>query len=172
MYKKEKIHFLITGGTIDSFYDGTKDTVVPNEKSSIPELIKSLKPFDNFKFTQVCMKDSRNLNNDDRKKLLKEIEKSKYDKIIITHGTYTMPDTAKFLEVNLKKKNKTIILTGSMTPLMGFSPSDAPFNLGYSMAKIKELPFGVYICMNARIFTPVETIKAISEGRFYSIFEK
>ena len=83
-----------------------------------------------------------------------------------------VPDTARFLEENLKNKDKVVILTGSIIPLVGFSPSDAPFSLGFSIAKSQELPNGVYVCMNGRIFSPKEVVKTLSEGRFNSIFNK
>jgi L-asparaginase len=116
------------------------------------------------------MKDSRNISQNDRKKILNTIEKSPHEKIILTHGTYTMPDTAKYLKAHLKRKNQTIILTGSMIPIEGFSPSDGPFNLGFSIAEINNLPHGIYVCMNGTIFTPDEVIKILKEGRFASIF--
>ena len=116
------------------------------------------------------MKDSRELNMTDVRKILSTIEKSPCKKIILTHGTYTMPDTARFLVKNLKRKDQTIILTGSMIPLEGFSPSDAGFNLGYSVSQAKVLSSGVYVCMNGRTFSPDEVIKVLYEGRFDSIF--
>lgn len=91
-------------------------------------------------------------------------------KIIITHGTYTMPDTARYLKANLKRDDQTIVFTGSMIPLTGFSPSDAPFNLGYSIAKIQDLPAGIYVCMNGRVFSPNEVVKFLYGGRFVSVF--
>jgi L-asparaginase len=100
------VQFILTGGTIDSYYDATKDTAVPNRHSVIPEYIKSLKINNKVIFTQVCMKDSRSLTQNDRKKILETIEKSVSKKIIITHGTYTMPDTAKYLQANLKRKKR------------------------------------------------------------------
>ncbi len=172
MSKKEEILVIITGGTIDSFYDSTKDTVIPVKDSSIPGFIKSLKTDDVFAFHQVCMKDSRSINNKDLKQILNILNKTKSKKAIITHGTYTMPDSARFLEVNLKRKDQVIILTGAMIPLIGFSPSDAPFNIGYSLASLKTLSPGVYVCMNGKIFSPKEVIKRVSEGRFVSIFNK
>ncbi|MBN1156992.1 asparaginase [Candidatus Woesearchaeota archaeon] len=168
----EKIHFIMTGGTIDSHYDGIKDTAVPNEHSVIPGYIKSLKLYMDCEFTEVCMKDSRNITKDDLKNICNSIDESPHKKIIVTHGTYTMPDTARYLKANLKKKDKTIIFTGSMVPLIGFSPSDASFNLGFSVSKVLELPQGIYICMNGRVFSPKEIIKTIAEGRFSSIFKK
>lgn len=169
--KSSPIHFILTGGTIDSFYDGTKDTAVPNKTSIIPQFVKSLKLYEKVKFTEVCMKDSRDLNLTDLKKILKAAETSPCERIIITHGTYTMPDTARYLQKNLKRKDQIIILTGSLIPLNGFSLSDAPFSLGYSVAKTQDLPQGIYVCMNGRIFAPEEVTKIINEGRFASIFK-
>ena len=168
--RKNLIHFILTGGTIDSYYEGTKDTVVPTEHSTIPRFIKSLHIENALAFTEVCMKDSRGLTETDRKNILRAIEKSEASRIIITHGTYTMPDTARFLEANLKRKDQTIVLTGSMIPLTGFSPSDAPFNIGYAMAQAKSLPAGIYVAMHARVFAAGEVIKNIKAGKFISIF--
>ncbi len=169
---KSKIHLILTGGTIDSYYEGTKDTAIPNEHSVIPKYIKSLKLYEEFEFTEISMKDSRDLTKSDIKKICETVEKSPHKRIIITHGTYAVPDTARFLEANLKNKDKVIILTGSIIPLVGFSPSDAPFNLGFSIAKSQELPNGIYVCMNGKVFSPKEIVKTISEGRFSSIFNK
>lgn len=172
MKKQNGIHFIMTGGTIDSFYDGTRDTAVPREHSIIPEYINSLGLYEKVKFTEICMKDSRNLSEKDRKIIFKTIKSSPYQKIIITHGTYTMPDTARFLEVNLKRQGQTIILTGSMIPLQGFAPSDGGFALGYAVAQADTLPPGIYVCMNGRVFDPKEVIKTLKEGRFSSIFSR
>lgn len=165
------IHFIITGGTIDSFYDGTKDTVVPHQHSVIPEYLKGLKLHEKLEFTEVCMKDSRSLTAKDLKNILDMIQKSPHKMIIVTQGTYTMPDTARYLKANLKRNDQTIIFTGSMIPISGFSPSDGPFNLGYAIAKVQELPSGIYICMNGKTFSADEVAKLICEGRFVSIFE-
>ena len=162
----------MTGGTIDSFYDATKDTVIPSPHSVIPSFLKSLKTYNNFSFHEVCMKDSRSINNGDLKKVLNIINKSSSKYFLMTHGTYTMPDNARFLEERLNIKNKIVILTGSMIPIVGFSPSDAPFNLGYAIASFRTLDPGVYVCMNGKIFTPKEVIKRLAEGRFVSVFNK
>lgn len=165
------IHLLITGGTIDSHYEGSLDTVKPAEKSVIPGYVKGLKLYFDVEFTEVCMKDSRDLSREDMDQILNTIENSKHKKILITHGTYTMPDTGRFLSAKLKRKDQVIILTGSMIPMHGFTNSDGPFNLGFSMAMLQKLDSGIYVCMNGRVFGYEEVAKNIAEGRFYSLFK-
>ncbi|MDP3998692.1 MAG: asparaginase domain-containing protein [bacterium] len=172
MTKQDSIHFILTGGTIDSVYDGVKDTVVPNEHSIVPSFINSLKLYEKTRFTEVCMKDSRDTNEKDWENILQAIEKSDYLKIIITHGTYTMADTARYLKANLKRNDQTIIFTGSLIPINGFAPSDGTFNLGYAIARTQELKPGIYVCMNGKTFSPDEVVKIIHEGKFVSIFSK
>jgi L-asparaginase len=172
MLKNSKLHFIMTGGTIDSYYDGVKDTAVPNEHSVVPKFIKILKLYEECEFTEVCMKDSRNINESDRQEIMEAVARSESKRIIITHGTYTLPDTARYLKANLKDHGKVIIFVCSMIPLEGFTPTDAGFNLGYAVAQSQELPEGIYVCMNGKIFNPDEIIKLLSEGRFGSIYIK
>ena len=172
MENKIKINIFLTGGTIDSHWDGKADTAVISDFSVVPDYFKTLILYAEVEFTEICLKDSRNLNSSDLNNLIEKLESCDNTKIIITHGTYTMPDTAKFLQANLKRKDQTIILTGSMVPLAGFSPSDASFNLGYAVAEVNNLSVGVYLCMNGRTFTPDEVAKNLAEGKFYSVFEK
>lgn len=167
------VHFVITGGTIDSKYDGIKDTVVPSQTSVIPQVIDSLKLYSESTFEVVCMKDSRELDLDDLANVAKAINSSDAKRFIITHGTYTMSDTARYLEKHLENgKDKTIIFTGAMIPIEGFVMSDGPFNLGYAYAQVQTLEPGIYVCMNGRTFLPEEVTKIISQGRFSSIFNQ
>lgn len=170
--KSNKIHILITGGTIDSHWDGKSDTAITNEASVLPDYFKTMILYADIQMDTICLKDSRSISSEDLDNLLKAIEGSSSEKIIITHGTYTMPDTAKFLKANLNRKDQTIIFTGSMVPLQGFQPTDAPFNLGYAMAKAEDLSPGFYLCMNGRTFNVDEVAKNLGEGRFYSVFDK
>src|SRR5258708_36359143 len=173
MKSAQPIHFMLTGGTIDSYYEAAKDSVSPNKESVIPGFIASLKLFNTqAKFTTICMKDSRDLSDEDRKKLLKALEQTPSLHIVITHGTYTMPDTARFLKANLKRTDQVIVLTAAMIPLNGFNMSDAQFNLGYAFAKVQDLKPGVYACMNGYVFNPEEIMKNVKEGKFESIFTK
>jgi L-asparaginase len=171
-----KIHFIITGGTIDSVWSGASDTAVVAKHSIIPEyfekLQRNLKLDDEIEFAEVCMKDSREITDEDRTAIVDLIDNINSSKIIITHGTYTMPVTARYLQNNLKSKDKTIILTGSMVPIEGFDYSDAPFNLGYAYSEVIRNKPGIYVCMNARTFNPDEVEKNTAEGKFYSTFQQ
>jgi L-asparaginase len=109
-----------------------------------------VKPHFSYSAESVCDKDSRDINSEDLEKLARTIEMSPHKNILITHGTFTMKDTAKFLSEYLSKNktDKKIILTGSMIPIIGFSVSDAAFNLGYSIASFDNIKNGIYICIN------------------------
>ncbi len=172
MHEPEKILIILTGGTIDSTWNGKLDTVVVSGHSTIPEYFKSLILYAQVEFLELCMKDSRSLNADDIDRVKDACEKSAVRKIIITHGTYTMADTARFLLANLVRKDQTIVFTGSMVPLKGFDPTDAAFNLGYAISSVELLSPGIYLCMNGRSFRPDEVAKNIGEGKFYSVFDR
>jgi len=167
---KMLVHFIMTGGTIDSRWDRKLDATVLNDESAIPVYFRDYRLLDDVIFTQICMKDSRDMTEREHKKLLQTIEDSLSKNIIITHGRYTMPDTAQFLKDNLKRTDQTIVLTASTTPLVGFDFSDAPFNLGFSFAKVQHLQPGIYVCLEGRSFTLDEVNKFIAEGRLHEIF--
>jgi hypothetical protein len=65
-----------------------------------------------------------------------------------------------------------VTIENTMAPLKGFDASDGPFSLGFAVAKVQELPAGIYLCMNGESFTSDEAAKNISEGKFYSIFHQ
>ena len=146
---QSKILVILTGGRIDSVWNGGVDEIVVVKHSVIPDYFKSLN-IDGLEYQEVCMKDSRALTTEDRQNILKAIEEADTNKILITHGTHTLADTVEFLDKNLKNNQKTIVLTGSSTPLKDFALSDAPFNLGYALAKVEELPAGIYFCINRK----------------------
>ncbi len=170
--KKDKIlvHFIMMGGTIDSRWNKRLDAVEVNRESAIPSYFDDYNLLDDTMFTQVCMKDSRDIIEQDRKSMLKTVEESPAKNIIITHGRYTMPDSARYLKKYLKRKDQTIVLTAAVTPLVAFDFSDAPFNLGYSFAKAQHLPAGIYITVEGRCFTLEQVNQYIEEGRLHEIF--
>jgi len=153
---ESSLHFIITGGTIDSHYDPDKCTVIPGRDSVIPEYLKNVVGLSSSKitFTEICMKDSRDLTQKDIGKIKTIIETSSSNRFLITHGTYTLSSTAKFLEMNLDRKDVTVVLTGAMIPLTGFCPSDAGFNLGFALANVFGLPPGVFVCIFGEKWLP------------------
>ena len=163
----DPICFILTGGTIDSKTKGLERDIL-NEKSGIPGYLGSQHLSQKFVFTTACWKDSRDISDGDRKEILSMIGKSRAKKIIISHGTFTMAETARFLKKHLSENRKIIILTGSLTPLVGFKNSDAPLNLKYAIHQAGVLSPGVYVCMNKKILLPEEAVKDERTGKFYS----
>jgi len=144
---------------------------VLNDHSAIPGFLESKKLTQKFIYDTPLWKDSRDITDDDRKMLLKIIEKDSSQKIIITHGTYTLAETARFLKEHLSKIKQTIIFTGSLIPLVGYKNSDAPENLLYALEQISSLPWGVYVCMNKKTFLAEEAAKDLKTGQFYLAFK-
>ena len=163
------IYFILTGGTIDAKTQGQERDALFNH-SAIPDYINSLNLPGDFEFKQMVWKDSRDISQEDRTNILKEIEKCGSKNIIITHGTYSMAETARFLKNNMLSKNKTIILTGALVPIT-FKNSDAQANLRYAIGQLELLPPGVYVSMNGRSFLAEEAAKNEKTGEFYSLLK-
>ncbi|MCR4305938.1 MAG: asparaginase [Candidatus Daviesbacteria bacterium] len=168
--KKDLIHFITMGGTIDASWNGLEDAIVVSSESNIPAYFARFPLLDEVMFTQVCAKDSRAVTEEDLKKLLKTIEESQAKRIVITHGTFTMPDTARFLRKKLIRKDQTIVLTGATTPIKGFEMTDAPLNLGYAISQVQYLKPNVYISMKGKTFTSEKLDEDLKAGKFHQIF--
>ncbi len=156
-----KIKIITVGGTIDKIYFDKKskyEVGSPNIKTILDELKVGFK----YEVESILKKDSLDMTDRDREKVVKKVQSDKNDRIIITHGTDTMIKTARFLE---KIKGKVIVLTGSMEPAM-FKSSDAVFNIGCAVTAAQTLDPGVYITMNGRIFTPDHVRKNVKIGKF------
>lgn len=162
------IHILKMGGTIE-FFDPAYDAI--NKKlmkldTTIESYFRNLiKPHFTFSTESVAEKDSREISDDDRERLAKVIRATPHENIIVTHGTFTMRDTAQFLE-GQSIESKKIILTGSMIPISGFAISDAGFNLGFAIASFATLEPGVYLSMNGGVFTASDVDKNKEIFRF------
>ncbi|MFL5809655.1 MAG: asparaginase domain-containing protein, partial [Flavisolibacter sp.] len=111
----------------------------------------------------LMMIDSLEMTDDDRDLIAEHCIKSPEDKIIITHGTDTMADTAKVLAGRIS--DKTIVITGAMIPYK-FGSSDGLFNLGSALAFVQTLPYGVYVAMNGRFFHANNVRKNKLTGEF------
>ena len=142
------IKLLITGGTFDKEYNELNGELF-FRKTHLNEMLKLGRSRVPVKVKTLMMIDSLFMTPAHRRKVLKECLASREDKIVITHGTDTMPETARLLGRNIK--NKTVVLTGAMVPYK-FGSSDGLFNLGSAMAFVQSLPHGVYVAMNGRYF--------------------
>ncbi len=158
------ITILLTGGTIDKHYNESNGELDFTE-THIPELLKLGRNLTSIEITPVMLKDSLELSDQDRQSILGACRESNNDKILITHGTDTMVDTAKFLLAHAPELAKTIVLLGAMVPFV-FKHSDALFNMGFAMAAVQTLPHGVYIAMNGKIFNGGEVVKNKIKGQF------
>ena len=143
------IKLFITGGTIDCERIEDKDKYI-FDKTHLPEILEQGRCKVNIESQVLMMKDSIYMDDKDREKILQNCKDCKEDKIIITHGTDTMVQTAQLLGKNIK--NKTIVLLGAMVPY-NQKKSDAPFNLGCAVLAVQSLPKGIYITMNGKIFS-------------------
>lgn len=156
------IHILSTGGTIEGLDYNQKQT---GTKISIRDFLESANVSFSFTIEEVFQKDSRSITLVDREYLIERIQASKAQKILITHGTFTMEGTAEHIgKLNL---NKTIILVGSF--ILGSSrKTDAPFNLGYAICALQFLKPDVYVAMNGRIFHWSNVAKNLKTNKFES----
>ena len=112
------------------------------------------------------MVDSIDMTDNDREIILNNCKAVKEERIVITHGTDTMENTAQYLDKHIK--DKTIILTGAMIPYV-FGSSDGLFNLGASLAYAQVLPHGVYIAMNGKVYPANNVHKNRDKGIFEAI---
>ena len=156
------IHIITTGGTIEGL-DYVDKEGITKSNIAVNDFLESANV--DFKYTieSVFKKDSRAITDNDRKLLVRKIKKSNATKILITHGTFTMEDTAKYIgKCNL---NKTIVLVGSF--ILGSSAdTDAPFNLGYAISSLQLLKPDVYIAMNGQIFLWNNVSKNLETNKF------
>ena len=109
------------------------------------------------------MIDSSYMTDSNREVILEACRIADENKIIITHGTDTMVETAQYLAKSIK--NKTILLSGAMIPFK-FGSSDGLFNFGCALAFAQVLPPGVYIAMNGKYFAWDNVRKNKMTGKF------
>ena len=112
------------------------------------------------------MIDSLDMSDADRDAVAQNCRQCEETKIVITHGTDTMVDTARLL-ADAALDGKTIVLTGAMIPY-AFGSSDGLFNLGSALSFVQILPPGVYVAMNGKYFSWDKVRKNRQTGVFES----
>jgi L-asparaginase len=156
------IRIFITGGTFDKEYNELTGQLYFND-SHLPEMLSLGRNLVPVEVRTLMMVDSLEMTDDDRVLIAEHCAKSPESRIIITHGTDTMTETARV--ISKKVKNKTVVLTGAMVPYK-FGSSDGLFNLGSALAFVQTLPEGVYVVMNGRYFNASNVRKNKETGEF------
>ncbi|WP_136680721.1 asparaginase domain-containing protein [Neptunomonas sp. XY-337] len=159
MTNSTKFHLIATGGTIDSYYDPDQCTVLCYDKSILPRYLNQHVGLtqEAYMFSQLCMKDSREINDRDRAGMVAAISNSPMQSVVLTHGSFTVFETARFLvEHQAELLGKTVVLTGALRPIDGFTHSDGLFNLGASALAAQLAAPGVYVCIDGKVYLPYE----------------
>ena len=159
------IRIFITGGTFDKEYNEL-DGKLFFKDTHLPEMLKLGRCKVPVDIRTLMLVDSLEMTDADRQIIIEQCRKCKEDRIVITHGTDTMEETAKALgQASLEK---TIVLTGAMVPYK-FGSSDGLFNLGSALAFAQTLSRGVYVAMNGRCFIWNNVKKNRKTGEFEEI---
>ncbi len=156
-----KIKILTTGGTIDKIYFDAKSEYQVGDPGII-EILKEANVNIDYDVETILRKDSLNLTDEDRGLIHSRVKSEPCERILVTHGTDTMIQTANCLQ---DIQGKIIVLTGSMQPAR-LRISDAAFNIGCTVIALQLLKPGVYIVMNGRVHNPAEIHKNVDENRF------
>ena len=149
------ITILATGGTIDKFYSvaGTLDIGKPAAHDVLSRVLTDIR----FDIRALIGKDSLDMTDEDRAELVAALNAVEYDQVLITHGTDTMSESARYIAEHADLGSKVVVLTGAMQPAV-MAHSDAGFNLGAAISALNLLEPGVYISMSGRIF-PAHTVR-------------
>ncbi|MEE8233276.1 MAG: asparaginase domain-containing protein [Gammaproteobacteria bacterium] len=158
------IRLLLTGGTIDKQYNEIDGELIFTQ-SGIGDMLTQGRARLDISLETVMLKDSLDIDDNDRQQILASCLACDESRIVITHGTDTMVETSQVLAAGIK--DKTIVLLGAMVPYQ-YKNSDALFNLGCAIAAVQTLSNGVYITMNGKVFNYDEVLKNKKLGEFQS----
>jgi L-asparaginase len=161
------IRLLITGGTFDKEYDELHGRLFFKD-THVPEMLKLGRCHLDVAVRTIMMVDSLEMSDADRQAILANCQQAAESRIVITHGTDTMVETARVLAA--AGDQKTIVLTGAMVPY-AFGSSDGLFNLGSALSFVQVLPPGVYLAMNGRCFPWDRVRKNTALGVFEEVVE-
>lgn len=155
---------LSTGGTIDKIYFDAKSAYQVGDAVA-GHILETMNAAYSVRYIEVCKKDSLEVTTEDRDTLKRYIDQSDSKTILVTHGTDTMVDTARFIG---DYSDKVIVFTGAMQPAI-FKETDGIFNIGTALGILSCASPGVYIAMNGRAFNPKNTVKNYQTRMFEEI---
>lgn len=144
------IQLFVTGGTFDKEYNYITGKLYFKD-THLPQMLKRGRSILDVDVKTLMMVDSLEMTDEDRLIIAHNCKRCTTDKILITHGTDKLVETASFL-ASQEILGKTIVLTGAMIPYAFGTSSDGFFNLGSAFAFVQILLPGVYVVMNGRYF--------------------
>ncbi len=146
-----QIRVFVTGGTFDKEYNELTGSLFFKD-THLPEMLRLGRSRVDVAIETLMMIDSLDMTAADRAQIVERCRDAAQSRVLVTHGTDTMVETAAALAATLPPASgKTIVLTGAMVPY-AFGSSDGLFNLGSALSFVQALPAGVYVAMNGRCF--------------------
>lgn len=158
------LRIVVTGGTIDKVHDTRSEglSFAADGSTHIPEMLRVGRC--HFPVIELLMlKDSLYFDDLDRETIASAVANAPEPAVVVTHGTGTMGQTARFLQG--RAPDKTVVLTGAMRPFSLYA-SDGEFNLGGAVVAAQILGPGVWGVMNGRVFPAEKLNKSVEQGRF------
>ena len=159
------ICIFVTGGTFDKTYDEITGRLTFGD-THLPEMLRLGRSRVEVSVRTLMMIDSLDMTDADRELIVRACAACDQQRIVITHGTDTMVETAAAIARGVT--GKTVVLTGAMIPY-AFGSSDGLFNLGSALSFAQVLPPGVYIAMNGQHFPWNQVRKNRATGVFEAI---
>ncbi|HKE25062.1 MAG TPA: asparaginase domain-containing protein [Bryobacteraceae bacterium] len=160
----DRIRILVTGGTFDKEYNELTGELF-FKATHVDDMLKLGRCRLTVEIETLMMIDSLQMTDADRSRILDRCVAAAESRIVITHGTDTVAETAAVL--GRKLSGKTIVLTGAMVPYQ-FGSSDGMFNLGTALAFVQTLPPGIYVAMNGQYFL----WDSVRKNRKLGVFER
>jgi L-asparaginase len=161
------LRVLVTGGTFDKTYDEIHGRLTFDD-THVPEMLRLGRSRVELTVETLMMIDSLDMTDSDRATIVARCVACPERRVVVTHGTDTMAETARALADGVH--DKTIVLTGAMIPY-AFGSSDGLFNLGSALSFAQVLPAGVYIAMNGQCFAWDRVRKNTQTGVFEELTE-
>jgi L-asparaginase len=163
----DPVRVFVTGGTFDKEYNELTGSLFFKD-THLPEMLRLGRSRVAVSISTLMMIDSLDMTDVDRARVVEECGRAPETRILITHGTDTMVDTAAALAHAPTCSGKTVVLTGAMIPY-AFGSSDGLFNLGSALSFVQALSPGVYIAMNGRCFDWDHVQKNRGTGTFETV---
>jgi L-asparaginase len=164
----EPIRVFVTGGTFDKEYNELTGSLAFKD-THLPEMLRLGRSRVEVSVRTLMMIDSLDMSDADRALIVEHCRQADQSRIVITHGTDTMIETARAIATAQPAVGaKTVVLTGAMIPY-AFGSSDGLFNLGSALSFVQVLPPGVYVAMNGRCFDWGHVKKNRETGVFEAI---